>query len=92
MFFTGAIAVTAVVFFGAIPAVRAAVQAGPSSASGLAWADQAQIALANGQVLVVSQLALSVMLLIAASLFVRSLTMADTVNLGFEPRNRSWFP
>jgi len=39
-------------------------------------------------VLVVSQLALSVMLLIAASLFVRSLTMADTVNLGFEPRNR----
>jgi predicted permease len=39
-------------------------------------------------VLVVSQLALSVILLIAASLFVRSLTMADTVNLGFEPRHR----
>jgi predicted permease len=39
-------------------------------------------------VLVVSQLALSVILLIAASLFVRSLTMADTVHLGFEPRNR----
>jgi predicted permease len=39
-------------------------------------------------VLIVSQLALSVILLIGASLFVRSLTMADSVRLGFEPRNR----
>ena len=39
-------------------------------------------------VLVVSQLALSVILLVAASLFVRSLKMSDTANLGFEPRNR----
>jgi ABC-type antimicrobial peptide transport system permease subunit len=61
----------------------------PSSASGLG------VGRSDGDrpsrvrsVLVVTQLALSVILLIAASLFVRSLRMADTVNLGFEPRNR----
>jgi len=39
-------------------------------------------------VLVASQLALSVMPLIAASLFVRSLSAAHSANLGFEPRDR----
>ena len=91
--FTGAIAVGAVVFFGVIPAVRAGrSRLVPSSASGasglgLGRSDRHRPSRTR-QVLVVSQLALSLMLLIAASLFVRSLSMADAVNLGFEPRQR----
>ena len=90
MFFTGAIAVASVVFFGVIPAVRAGrSRLVPSSASGLGLGrSDAGRPSRTRNVLVVSQLALSVILLIAASLFVRSLKMADTVSLGFEPRNR----
>jgi predicted permease len=90
MFFTGAIAVAAVVLFGGIPAVRAGRSSiVPSSPSGLGLGRSGGGRPSRTRkVLVVSQLALSVILLIAASLFVRSLTMADTVNLGFEPRNR----
>ena len=90
MFFTGAIAVAATVFFGVIPAVRAGrSRLVPSSASGLGLGrSDAHQPSRTRSVLVVSQLALSVILLVAASLFVRSLTMAETVNLGFEPRNR----
>ncbi len=90
MFFTGAIAVAAVVLFGGIPAARAGrSRLVPASAGGLdlGRADAGRPSRTRN-VLVVSQLALSVVLLIAASLFVRSLTMADTVNLGFEPHNR----
>jgi predicted permease len=90
MFFTGATAVAAVLFFGVIPAVRAGrSRLVPSSASGLGLGrSDADRRSRTRSVLVVSQLALSVILLIAASLFVRSLTTADAVNLGFEPRNR----
>jgi putative ABC transport system permease protein len=90
MCFTGAIAVAAVVFFGVIPAVRAGrSRLVPSSATGLGLrqSDAGRPSRTRG-VLIASQLALSVMLLIAASLFVRSLTNAETMNLGFEPRNR----
>jgi hypothetical protein len=38
--------------------------------------------------LVVSQLALSVVLLVAASLFVRSLFVARTIDIGFDARER----
>ncbi|HEY7501029.1 MAG TPA: ABC transporter permease [Vicinamibacterales bacterium] len=90
MFFTSAIAVAAIVLFGMIPAVRAGrSRLVPSSISGLGLRQSgAERPSRTRSVLVVSQLALSVILLIAASLFVRSLTMADAVNLGFEPRNR----
>ena len=90
MFFTGAIAVAAVMFFGVIPAVRAGrSRLVPSSASGLGLGRSHQDRPSRMRnVLVVSQLALSVILLIGATLFVRSLAMADTVNLGFEPRDR----
>ena len=90
MLFTGAIAVAAVVCFGVIPAVRAGrSRLVPSSAGGLGLSGSgARRPSRTRSVLVVSQLALSLILLIAASLFVRSMTMADAVNLGFEPRNR----
>ena len=90
MLFTGAIAVAAVVVFGVIPAVRAGrSRLVPSAVTTLSLGRSGeQRPSRTRSVLVVSQLALSLMLLIAASLFVRSLAMADTVNLGFEPRNR----
>ena len=90
MFFTGAISIAAVVFFSLIPAVRAGrSRLVPSSANGLGLGrSDGKRPSRTRKLLVVSQFALSVILLIAASLFVRSMTMADTVNLGFEPRNR----
>jgi predicted permease len=90
MFFTGAIAVAALVSFGMVPAVRAGrARLIAAAASGLGPArSEANRPSRTRSVLVVSQIALSVILLIAASLFVRSLAMADSVNLGFEPGNR----
>lgn len=90
MLFTGAIAVAAVMVFGLIPAVRAGrFGLGTHAASALgAGRSDVQRPSRTRSVLVASQLALAVMPLIAASLFVRSLSMADTVNLGFEPRDR----
>ena len=90
MVFTSAIAIAAVVLFSVIPAVRAGrSRVVPSSASGLAIGrSDAGRPSRTRNVLVVSQLALSLILLIAASLFVRSLAMAETLNLGFEPRDR----
>jgi putative ABC transport system permease protein len=90
MFFTGAIAVAAVVCFGLVPAARAGrSRRAPFSGSGLGLGrSDADRPSRTRRVLVVSQLALSVILVIAASLFVRSLKTAETVNLGFEPRDR----
>ena len=90
MVFTSAIAVAAVVLFGVIPSLRAGrSRLAPAAASGLGLSrSTAGRPSRTRSVLIVSQLALSVILLIGASLFVRSLTMANTVNLGFEPRNR----
>jgi predicted permease len=90
MCFTGIIAVTAAMFFGVIPAARAGRFGLGSPASGVFGAGRSEVQRPSRtrSVLVASQLALSVMPLIAASLFVRSLAMADSANLGFEPRNR----
>jgi predicted permease len=76
--------------FGLIPALRAGrFGMGASSASALgAGRSDVPRPSRTRNVLVASQLALAVMPLIAASLFVRGMSMADTVNLGFEPRNR----
>jgi putative ABC transport system permease protein len=90
MLFTGAIAVAAAMFFGVIPAVRAGrFGLGLSRASALgAGRSDVQRPSRTRSVLVASQVALAVMPLIAASLFVRSLSMAHNVSLGFEPRDR----
>ena len=86
---TAAIAVAAAMLFGIIPAVRAGrFGLGPSANALGAGRSEVPRRSRTRSVLVASQLALSVMLLIAASLFVRSLSMADAVNLGFEPRDR----
>jgi putative ABC transport system permease protein len=90
MVFTGTIAVIAAIVFGFIPAFRAGrFGVGPFAATALgAGRSDVHQPSRTRNVLVASQLALAVMPLIAASLFVRSLSMADAVNLGFEPRNR----
>jgi len=90
MLFTGAIAFAAAMLFGFIPAVRAGrFGLGPSAASALgAGRSEVHRSSRTRSVLVASQLALAVMPLIAASLFVRSLSLASTVNLGLEPHDR----
>jgi len=90
MLFTGAIAVAAAMFFGFIPALRAGrFGVGPARASALgAGRSEVQRPSRTRSVLVASQVALAVMPLIAASLFVRSLSMAQNANLGFDPRDR----
>jgi putative ABC transport system permease protein len=89
MVFTAAIALAAALLFGFIPAVRAGRFGFKPSASALgAGRSEVQRPSRTRNVLVASQLALAVMPLIAASLFVRSLSVAQTVNLGFEPRDR----
>ena len=90
MLFTGAIAVMAAMCFGIIPALRAGRFGVGSSTATVFGAGRAEVQRPSRtrRVLVASQLALAVMPLIAASLFVRSMSMADTATLGFEPRDR----
>ena len=86
--FTAATALLGVVLFGLAPALRSS---GSRSLSSLAGAERT----APGRsrrlrgALVVSQLALSVVLLVGASLFVRSLLVARALDVGFDPANRA---
>ena len=88
--FTAGVALFAVVLFGLIPALRAS---GRRSFSGLIGARPVSIGRPQRlrATLVVSQLALSVVLLVGASLFVRSLMMARSSDVGFDPQNRMSF-
>jgi predicted permease len=90
--FTAAVALLAIVVCGLLPALRA----GRSSVVGdLANVLGRRARSASGRpprlrgALVVSQLALSVMLLAGGALFVRSLVVARTTDLGFDPRDRA---
>jgi predicted permease len=91
MAFTGAIAVAAALLFGLVPALRAG-RFGLAPSGGWFGAGRSDghrpSSSRTRSVLVASQLALAVMPLIAASLFVRSLSMADSDRLGFESRDR----
>ena len=87
---TTGLGLAAVVFVGMIPAFRAA-RAGLTSA--LVNVVGAPRRMAGRRVtlrgvLVVSQLAMSVILLVASALFTRSLVAAQTTELGFDPRDR----
>ena len=91
--FTAAVALAAIVIFGLVPAARAGrvnIVSSLSSVLGSAGAlrEEGRPSRLRGM-LVVSQLALSVVLLVAASLFVRSLVVARTVDIGFDPRDRA---
>ena len=73
------------VLFGLVPAWHAFVSAPCSSLRDIGVAAETKGWTRVGQALVVGQVALSVILLTAAALFVRHLTDVRTVGLGFQP-------
>jgi predicted permease len=89
--YTAAVALAAIVLFGLVPAARAGRVNVVSSLTGVLGSSGT---LREGRpsrlrgVLVVSQLAMSVILLVAASLFVRSLVAARNIDIGFDARDR----
>src|SRR5687767_145223 len=90
--YTAAVALAAIVLFGLVPAARAGrVNVVSSLASVLgssgALREGGRPSRLRGA-LVVSQLAMSVVLLVAASLFVRSLFVARNIDIGFDARDR----
>jgi predicted permease len=85
--FTAAVALLAVALFGLAPALKAARPALVSSLSSVAGGRRQRTWGTRG-LLVVSQLALSVVLLVAGTLFVRSLVLARAADVGFNPSDR----
>jgi predicted permease len=88
--FTTVVALVATALFSLAPALRASR---PDLVAGLASVigerrRAARIRVGTRDVLVVSQLALSVILLVVGTLFVRSLVIARQADLGFDPSNR----
>jgi len=84
MAFTAAIAITTAVLFGTIPALRA-TRVQPNDAlkeQGRGVVGQSRFGLGN--VLVVVQVALSLMLLVAAGLFMRTFSSLANLDLGFD--------
>ncbi|HEY2853301.1 MAG TPA: ABC transporter permease [Gemmatimonadaceae bacterium] len=87
--FTACVAFLAIVLFGLAPALRASrPRLVPSSASVIGARTRAVTGARLGGVLVIAQLAMSVVLLVGGTLFVRSLFVARSVDLGFVPANR----
>jgi predicted permease len=82
--FTAAVSVLTGVFFGLAPAFRATrVDAGPTLKETRAMSASNRL----GKILVVSQAALSLVLLIGATLVARSLRNLETMNPGFDRNN-----
>jgi predicted permease len=88
--FTGVVAMLAVVLFGLGPALRTSrPRAAPSASSIIGPRSRVTRPRSRlGGALVVSQLAMSVVLLVGGTLFVRSLIVARNLDLGFDPSNR----
>jgi putative ABC transport system permease protein len=88
--FTALVALLGIVLFGLAPALRASrPKLAPSSASVIGTRSQVARPRARvGGALVVAQLAMSVVLLVGGTLFVRSLFVARSIDLGFVPANR----
>ncbi|HTC24013.1 MAG TPA: ABC transporter permease, partial [Gemmatimonadales bacterium] len=84
--YTAAVALLAVALFGLAPALRASRPA--LTASLAAGGRSSKRADGMRASLVISQLALSVVLLVAGTLFVRSLVLARAVDVGFDPGDR----
>ena len=88
--FTAAVSILAVALFGLAPALRASRPTlAPSPASVIGA--RARGARPRGRMrglLVVTQLAMSVVLLVGGTLFVRSLFVARAMDVGFDPANR----
>jgi predicted permease len=90
LLFTAVMAVLAVGLFGLVPALRASrANVVPPLAGANAAARSGGRPTRLRRSLVVTQLALSVVLLVGGMLFVRSLVAARAMDLGFEPRDRA---
>jgi predicted permease len=88
--FTAVVALFTTMLFGVIPAMRASsLDASPvlKSASGAGTGGTSHHFLSTGRFLVVAQVAISMMLLVAAGLFLHSLARLSEVSLGYN-RNR----
>jgi predicted permease len=88
--FTLAVTVLSAILFGLIPALRVTrVDLSPilKSSAGATTGEAGNRRLSAGKVLVVAQVAISLILLVAAGLFVRSLSKLSQVNLGYQPEN-----
>ena len=84
--FTALVAILTTVLFGVIPALRAtSLDASPvlKSASGAGTGGTSHHFLSTGRFLVVAQVAISMVLLVAAGLFVHSLARLSEVSLGY---------
>ena len=85
--FTGGLALVTGVLFGLVPALRAArfdvAPALKESARGVTGGSRVTL----GKVLVVAQIAVSLLLLIGAGLFVRTLRNLETVDIGYAREN-----
>jgi predicted permease len=86
--FTSATALFAVALFGLVPALRASRAQSLSMLIGAMKTSTGKRQRLRSA-LVVSQLALSVVLLVGATLFVRSMLAARNADLGFNPRERA---
>ena len=87
LLFTGVVALLTGVLFGLVPALRAMAVAPASSLRAAGKAGETRTARLFGKSLVVAQVALSVVLLSAASLFVRHLSNLRNIGVGFEREN-----
>ncbi len=82
--FTIAVSIVTTLLFGVVPAVTAArVDVAPALKEDSGGSGRSRGSLRLGKTLVVTQVALSVLLLFGATLFVRSLRRLESVNLGF---------
>ena len=90
MLFTGSIALVAAALFGIVPAIRGGRSLAVPSAHGAIGAGRAGSARPSRVrgVLVVSQLAMTTILIVAAILLTRSLRLAANSDVGFKPQQR----
>jgi predicted permease len=86
--FTTATALFAILLFGLVPALRASQNPSLSVLIGAKRTSAGRPQRLRG-VLVVSQLSLSVVLLVGAMLFVRSMLLARAIDLGFDSQHRA---
>ena len=91
--FTAAVSLLTGILFGLAPALRStrleltpALKENAGSLSGVAHG-RSSLRLGLGKALIVGQIALSLLLLVGAGLFVRTLTNLENVNAGFNQRN-----
>jgi len=80
-----------VVLFGVVPAMRTADIAPAESLSGGRNGAAGERSSVFGKALIVAQVSLSLVLLISAGLFVRSLVKLTSVETGFQRQNVLWF-